>query len=107
VRVQRGAHPDVVTALPEMGLAIEQTSSFVGNCAVTTRATHLILGPPGDDPVVRSEIYKHNRVDPLTGGRGCVYEHVRVLLEHLRELGYEASIDVPDNAFRELERVWR
>lgn len=103
-----GAHVlTVVTALPDRGLAIEQASAFVGHRNIATRATHLILGPPGRDPIVRSEIHELNRVDPVTAARGCVYEHVQVLLEHLRELGYDATIDVPDNAFSELESVER
>jgi hypothetical protein len=36
-----------------------------------------------------------------------VYEHVQVLLEHLRGLGYDARIDIPDNTFKELERFVR
>jgi hypothetical protein len=103
-----GAHVlTIVTALPEMGLAIEQTSAFVGHRGVATRATHLILGPPGHDPIVRSEVHEHTRTDPVTAARSCVYEHVQVLLEHLRALGHDATIDVPDDAFHELERVER
>jgi hypothetical protein len=101
-----GAHIlTVVTTLPERKLSIEHDSAFAGHGGVAMSATHLTLGPPGHDPVARSEIHEHSRVDPVTGARGCVYEHVQVLLEHLRELGYDATIDVPDNAFSELERV--
>ncbi len=97
----------VVTLLLERRLSIEHDSTFMGHGKVAMHATHLTLGPPGHDPVVRSEIYEHNQVDPVTGGRGCVYEHVQVLLEHLRDLGHDATINIPDNAFSELERVQR
>jgi hypothetical protein len=101
-----GAHIlTIVTLLLERRLSIEHDSTFMGHGKVAMRATHLTLGPPGHDPIARSEIYEHNRVDPVTGERGCVYEHVQVLLEHLRDLGYDATVDVPDNAFKELEHV--
>jgi hypothetical protein len=103
-----GAHIlTVVTTLPEMRLSIEHDSTFVGHGGVATRATHLTLGPPGHDPIVRSETHEHTRTDPVTAARICVYEHVQVLLEHLRALGHDATIDVPDDAFHELERVER
>ena len=106
--VSNGAHVlTLVTVLPEMGLAIEHSSAFVGHRGVAMTVTHLTLGPPGEDPKLRQDEHEHNRVDPSTEARGCVYEHVQVLLEHLRVLGYDARIDIPDNAFGELERVVR
>lgn len=93
----------IVTALPKRGLALELTSSFVGHEGVDTHATHLALGPPGHEPQISSRDYQHAHVDPVLGPRDCTYEHVAILLEQLTDLGYEASIEVPDNAFVELE----
>jgi hypothetical protein len=104
VCVTAGAHAlTIVTALPERGLALELTSSFVGHEGVATHATHLALGPPGHEPQISVREYERAHVDPVLGPRDCVYEHVAILVEQLTQLGYEVSIDVPDNAFEELE----
>ena len=104
VCVSAGAHAlTIVTTLPEKGLAFELTSSFVGHEDVATHATHLAMGPPGHEPQIYVREYEHARVDPVLGPRDCAYEHVAILLEQLTELGYGVSIEVPDDAFEELE----
>ncbi len=104
VCVTAGAHAlTIVTALPDRGLALELTSSFVGHDGVATHATHLALGPPGHEPQVSVCEYEHAHVDPVLGRRDCAYEHVAILVEQLTELGYEVSIEVPDDAFEEME----
>jgi hypothetical protein len=104
VCVSAGAHAlTIVTALPDRGLAIELTSSFVGDEDVATHATHLVLGPPGHDSRIFVREYENAHVDPVYGPRDCAYEHVAILLEQLTELGYGVSIEVPDDAFEELE----
>ncbi|HEV2973719.1 MAG TPA: hypothetical protein VGX69_01830 [Solirubrobacteraceae bacterium] len=104
VCVTAGAHAlTIVTALPDRGLAIELSSSFVGDEDVATRATHLVLGPPGHKSRISVREYENAHVDPVYGPRDCAYEHVAILLEELTELGYEVSIEVPDDAFEELE----
>ena len=104
VCVTAGAHSlTIVTALPDRGLATELTSSFVGHEGVATHATHLALGPPGHEPQIYVREYEHAHVDPVLGPRDCAYEHVAILLEQLTELGYGVSIEVPDDAFEELE----
>jgi hypothetical protein len=104
VCVTAGAHAlTIVTALPKRGLALELTSSFVGHAGVATHATHLALGPAGDEPRISVREYENAHVDPVYGPRDCAYEHVAILLEELTELGYEVSIEVPDDAFVELE----
>ena len=104
VCVTAGAHAlTIVTALPKRGLALELTSSFVGHEGVDTHATHLALGPPGHDPRISLREYENAHVDPVNGPRDCAYEHVAILLEQLTDLGYEVSIEVPDDAFEELE----
>jgi hypothetical protein len=35
------------------------------------------------------------------------YEHAQILLETLKGLGYTIGVDVPENAFEELERIDR
>jgi hypothetical protein len=52
---------------------------------------------------------EHERanLDPMLKARECAYEHVEIVLETLTRLGYEVGIDVPDDAFEELERAER
>jgi hypothetical protein len=49
--------------------------------------------------------HDHDSLDPTIRARDCVYEHIQVVFEHLRQLGYDVAIDVPEEAFDELERV--
>jgi len=95
----------IATTLPEVELAFELTSAFVGHEGVPTHATHLTLGPPGFAPVMRVEDHAHKSLDPTARARECVYEHIEVVLEHLTQLDYKVTIDVPDDAFEELERT--
>jgi hypothetical protein len=95
----------ISTALPDHGVVFQLTSTFIGHKGVDTHATHLVLGPPGEDPAIHTEDHPHERLDPTYDPRGCAYEHIHVLMEHLRRLGHEPAIDVPDDAFSELERV--
>jgi hypothetical protein len=102
------AGPDVVsidTVLPDHGVLFELTSTFIGHKGIDTHVTHLVLGPFGEDPTIETEDHPHERLDPTYDPRGCAYEHIQILMEHLRRLGHEPAIDVPDNAFSELERV--
>ena len=102
------AGPDVlsiVTVLPDHGVSFELTSTFIGYEGVDTHVTHLVLGPPGEDPEIHSEVHPHKRLDPRYDPRGCAYQHIHVLMEHLRRLGHEPAIDLPDDAFEELEQV--
>jgi hypothetical protein len=95
----------VITVLPDHGVLFQLVSTFIGRRGVDTHIAHLVLGPLGEDPEIHTEDRAHELLDPAYDPRSCVYEHIHVLLEHLTRLGHEASIDVHDNAFRELERV--
>jgi hypothetical protein len=95
----------IATVLPELGLAVDVHSTFVGHEGVPTCATHLTLGPVGHDPVIVSVEHQRANLDPTIKARECVYEHARVVLETLKHLDYEVGIDVPDDAFEEMERV--
>jgi hypothetical protein len=97
----------IATVLPELGLAVEVHSTFVGHEGVPTCATHLTLGPAGHDPVIVPVEHERANLDPTIKARECAYEHAGVVLETLKRLGYEVGIDVPDNAFEELERIER
>lgn len=101
-----GAHVlAVATALPDPGLALELHSVFVGHAGVPTCVTHLTLGPVGHDSAIVPVEHEHASLDPMLKARSCVYEHTEVLLETLKRLDHEARIDVPDDAFEELERI--
>ncbi len=67
--------------------------------------THLALGPPGQDPEIQSEDHDHDSLDPKFRVREWVYQHIQVLVEHLIRLDRHVAIDVPDDAFDELEQV--
>jgi hypothetical protein len=108
VCVWGGPHALVIaTTLPEPELAFELTSVFVGHKGVPTHVTHLSLGPPGLAPVMRTDDHAHTNLNPHNKVRECVYEHVGVVLENLKMLGYDTVIDVPDDAFEQLERGQR
>lgn len=97
----------VATVLPEAGLAVEIHSTFVGHEDVPTCATHLTLGPVGDQPAIVTVEHERANLDPMIKARECVYEHAGVVLETLKRLGYEVGIDVLEDAFEELKRVER
>jgi hypothetical protein len=95
----------IVTVMPEHGLAVEVSSTFVGHEGVPTCATHLTLGPVGHAPVTITAEHEHANLDPQIKARECVYEHMGIVLEILKGLEYEVAIDVPDDAFGELDRI--
>jgi hypothetical protein len=97
----------IATVLPDHGLALEVHSTFVGHGGVPTCVTHLTLGPIDHDPVITQAEHDRASLDPTLRVRECAYEHVQIVLETLKSLGYEVAIDVPDNAFEELERIGR
>ena len=102
------AGPDVltiVTVLPDHGVLFELTSTFIGHQGVDTHAAHLVLGPPGENDEIETEEHPHERLNPTYDPRGCAYEHIQILIEHLRRLGHNPAIDIPNGAFHELERV--
>jgi hypothetical protein len=102
------AGPDVLTiatVLPDHGVLFELTSTFIGHEGVDTHVAHLVLGPTGEDAQIHTTDHPHERLDPTYDPRGCTYEHIQILLEHLKRLGHDVAIDVPDGAFEQLERV--
>jgi hypothetical protein len=97
----------IATTLPDHGLAVEVHSTFVGHEGAPTCVTHLTLGPVGHAPGIVAIEHEHANLEPKLKARECAYEHVEIVLQTLNDLGYEVGIDVPDNAFEELERVER
>ncbi|HWJ49611.1 MAG TPA: hypothetical protein VNR42_01245 [Solirubrobacteraceae bacterium] len=97
----------IATVLPAAGLAVEVHSTFVGHEGVPTLATHLTLGPVGHAPVTITAEHERANLDPTIRARACAYEHAQILIETLTGLEYRVAVDVPDDAFGELERVER
>jgi len=97
----------IATVLPEAGLAVEVHSTFVGHGGVPTFATHLTLGPAGHAPVTTTAEHDRASLDPTIRARACAYEHAQIVIETLTGLEYSVALDVPDDAFSQLERVER
>ncbi len=97
----------IVTVLPEPGLAVEVNSTFLGHEGVPTCATHLTLGPVGHAPSITTAEHEHTSLNPTIRARECAYEHTQAVLEALKDLGYQVSVNIDDRAFIELERVER
>jgi hypothetical protein len=97
------AYTDHRTYPPWLG--VQLTSTFVGHCGVGTQATHLALGPVGDEAQLWSARHDHRELDPIFRSRECAYEHIQLPIEHLREHGVQAAVDIDDHAFDQLERV--
>lgn len=95
----------ISTVLPDHGLAAEIHSTFVGHQGVPTSVTHLTIGPVEHDPTITQAEHAHASLDPMLRARECAYEHVQIVLSTLTQLGYNAAIDVPDDAFADMERV--
>ncbi len=95
----------IATTLPEVGIAIELHSVFVGRADVGTWATHLTLGPVGSQPLVVKAEHDGASLDPAMRPAACAYEHALVLLDALKRLGTSGAVEVPDDAFADLERV--
>jgi hypothetical protein len=79
------------TVIPQPDLAVELHSTFTGHAGTPTAVSHLTLGPPGQAPVLTCD--EPPREDLLVGD-GCVYEHAMRLVELLRGLGREPSVDL-------------
>ena len=94
------------TVIPQAALALELHSAFVGHKGIDTHATQLLLGPRGQPAAIHVNRHEHENVDPTFEPRTCVYEHAQHLIETLQNLGWHASVNVPDErVFAELEHV--
>src|SRR6185437_9569349 len=73
------------TVMPQSGLAVELHSMFVGHSAVSTQATHLLLGPVGRPPNVTTREDASGIIDPVNRPDSCVYAHCHELTGLLAE----------------------
>lgn len=96
----------IATTLPEQGIAVEVHSVFVGHHGVSTQVTHLTLGPVDQSPAIVHTEHDGTALDPVLNPRDCAYEHAQFMLGVLgARLKLNVAIDVPDDAFDDLERV--
>jgi hypothetical protein len=93
------------TVLPERGLAAELISTYVGHADTPTIATHLMLGPAGRGPEIRTAEHAHERVDPVESARECATDHAYQLIELLSADGREVIVQLDEHSFIQLERV--
>jgi hypothetical protein len=95
----------ISTVLPERGLALELISTYVGHPHTGTLATHLLLGPVGHPAEIHTSEHEHEHLDPVERPRACAYDHAHQLIDTLRAIGREASVQLDELSFAELERV--
>jgi hypothetical protein len=92
----------ISTVLPDRGLAAELISTYVGHPATRTVATHLMLGPIGHGSDITTV---DENLSPAESARECAYDHAHELIEQLRAVGHETSVELDELSFVELERV--
>lgn len=93
----------ISTVLPERALAAELVSTYVGHPSIRTVATHLMLGPVGQENDVLT--VEHEHLSPAESARECAYDHAHQLIDQLCRAGREASVQLDELSFAELERV--
>lgn len=99
----------IATTLPgPEGPVVELHSTYVGHPGLRTRATHLQLGPASRTAALLSHEHTDDRYPEdclvLFRPRELAYDHAHRLLELLQQLGHDAAVAVPDDAFTQLER---
>ena len=106
VYAQAGAYTlTIVTTVGRPELPVELHSTYVGHPGVATRAIHLRLGPRSAEREVHVGSHEEDDVCVVFTPRNAVYDHAHELVALLAELGHHAGVDVPDDAFRELEAI--
>ena len=93
----------ISTVLPDRGLAAELISTYVGHPSTRTVATHLRLGTIGQESGITT--VEHEHLSPAESARECAYDHAHQLIEQLRAAGREATVELDELSFVELERV--
>jgi hypothetical protein len=91
------------TVLPDRSLAVELISTYVGHPNTRTIVTHLMLGR-GEHP---ADIHttEYVNLNPVERPRECAYDHARQLIEALQATGRQASVQLDELSFAELESV--
>jgi hypothetical protein len=106
VYAQAGAYAlTIITTLPDAGLPVELHSTYVGHPGAPTRATHLHLGPEARAPRLETAEHDEHDICVVFTPRNAAYDHAHELLLSLQELGRDAAVHVPDDAFARLEAV--
>jgi hypothetical protein len=95
----------IFTVLPELGIALELISTYIGERRTGTVATHLTLGPVDQSPRLWSHRQEPGALDPGEQPRACVYDHTQQLLDTLAAAGLSAGVEVDEVTFGEIEHV--
>jgi hypothetical protein len=93
----------IATVLPDRGLAAELISTYVGHASTPTVATHVMLGPVGQENDITT--VEHEHLSPAENARECAYDHAHQMIDKLRAAGREVSVQLDEMSFAELERV--
>jgi hypothetical protein len=94
----------ITTVLPDAGLAFELISTYVGHQDTDTIATQLTLGE-GHEGRIETIHHRRDELNPTELARACAYDHVARLLSALADRSWDATADLDEHTFRELERV--
>lgn len=97
----------IITTLPDPAAAVELHSSYVGHPGSATHATHLLVGPLAGQQATERSTHDEREVCLVFTPRNAVYDHAHRLVKFLRDLGLSPSVEVPDEAFVELEAITR
>ncbi len=93
----------ISTVLPDRGLAVELISTYIGHPSTHTIVTHLVLGRVDHRADIQTA--EHEHLNPVETARECAYDHAQKLIEALRAAGHEATVQLDELSFAELERV--
>jgi len=86
------------TVIPDLPLALELHSTYVGHPDHETLSTHLMLAADLDAPVTVGDVHSAAVIDVLRQPRSCLYDHAVRLQEFVASLGHEARIHVTSRA---------
>jgi hypothetical protein len=94
----------ITTVLPDVGLAFELISTYIGHHDTDTIAAHLTLGE-GQEAQIQTSRHRHDELNPVELARACAYDHVSRLISALADRSLAAQVDLDEHTFHELERV--
>ncbi|RKQ90519.1 hypothetical protein C8N24_0324 [Solirubrobacter pauli] len=89
----------ITTTIPSPQAPVTLTSTYVGARENDTHATHLLEGPEHPHGQLETHVHLPEQM-PVAADerRGCLYDHLQLLLRALNRLDCDPTIDVGDDA---------